>query len=134
MCRGFIEIRYLNNLSIQVNPMKICVQSLTAERNVRLDAIKEVSELKSLQLCPSDEIDERLLSAEHFVNYVKVYLSSAFVSPELPLEIKYLARSFSFDVYEDNIDRLKRMNISKDLPVINSLAHDFQLSFVENFR
>jgi hypothetical protein len=114
--------------------MKISVQGLTPERTVRLDVVKQFKELKSLQLSLNEDVDERLLSADHFINYVKVYLSCGFVSPELPLDVKYLARTFYFNVSEDNADRLERLKLGSNLPVVYNLTHDFNLSFIENFR
>ena len=114
--------------------MRINVCGLAAERNVKLDVIRETPELKGLQLCPQDDLNERFLSADFFANYVRVYLSGSFVSPDVPITIKYLAKKITFNVHEDNLERLKRMNINSKLPVVYSLGYDFNVSFVENFR
>jgi hypothetical protein len=107
---------------------------MAAERTVKLDFIHGTPELKALQLCPQEDLNDQLLTAEHFSNYVRVYLSNGLVSPDVPVVVKYLARTLRFNVYEDNVERLKRMNISNNLPAVYSLAHDFHLSFVENLR
>lgn len=115
--------------------MRICVQGVTAEKDIRIEVVRHILELKTLQLCPQDDdIDDRLLSVDHFSNYLKVYLSGGFVSPDIPVVVKYLAKTIIFTAQEDNVDKLKRLNLSSNLPVVYSLAHGFNVSFVENFR
>jgi len=118
----------------EVSPLRISVHNLPPERMVKLQVLKQITELKLLQLYPNDDVDYRLLSAEHFLHYVKVYMMSSFVSPDYPVTISYLAKNISFGVHEDDVDRLNRLAINKASPVVYSLAHDFDVSFVETYR
>ncbi|KAI6179455.1 Peptidase-M28 domain-containing protein [Aphelenchoides besseyi] len=106
---------------------------LQSDRVVKLEIVHNAPKVNGLQLSPTSNIDHRLLESSHFSNYLQIYFAEAFVSPLLPLTVKYLACDLVFEMYEDETDRLKRCNLNDtSLPVY--CLSDFTVSFTEGLR
>ncbi|KAI6229005.1 ATPase, AAA family [Aphelenchoides fujianensis] len=81
---------------------------ISSERTVRLEVVRNPAPLAHLQLYTATTVDQQLLDTPHFAHYLRLYLSEAFISPSLPLVVKYLARDIAFEVHEDDADRMAR--------------------------
>ncbi|KAI6203546.1 Peptidase-M28 domain-containing protein [Aphelenchoides besseyi] len=118
----------------ELSSMRISAPHLLQnERVVKLEIVHNPLKLQLLQLSPTSNIDHRLLESSHFSNYLQIYFAEAFVSPLLPLTVKYLACDLVFEIQEDETDRLKRCNLNgSSLPVY--CLSDFTVSFTEGLR